>query len=120
MSREARELRLAQAAAERARVLLLFPSAANLDRSRVFLEQACASLEALRCSVGGPGGRGQALLAGLGVLRQTARRVGALLDSAARFRGGWFEAFAAAAAGGYTRQGAPAPSVPPRSLSLEG
>jgi hypothetical protein len=102
MSREDSDLRLAAAAAERARRLLLFPSATNLDRSRPFLEQACACLEGLRRSVGErPAARNQELLAGLRTLRSTVRRAAALLDGA-------------------TRVGEPAPSPPPRSLSVEG
>ena len=121
MSREESELRLAQAAAERARRLLLFPSVANLDRSRPILEQACANLEELRRSVGEPGGaRKRELLSGLGALRLTVRRVAALLEGAARFRTGWLEALTAATAGGYTREGGPAPSVTTQTLSVEG
>jgi hypothetical protein len=121
MSRGESELRLAQAAAERARRLLLFPSAANLNRSRPFLEQVCASLEELRRPMGErPCARKQELLAGFGALRLTMRRVAALLEGAARFRTGWLEALTAATAGGYTREGGPAASAVPRGLSVEG
>lgn len=121
MSRGESEIRVAEAAAERARRLLLFPSAANLDRSRPFLEQACGSLEQLRRTLGeGPGARKQELLARLGVLRLTVRRVAALLEGAARFRAGWFAALTAAATGSYTREGEPAPPATPRSVSVEG
>ncbi len=121
MSRGESQLRLAEAAAERARRLLLFPSAANLDRSRPFLEQACASLEEVR-RFGGeqPGERRPELLARLKGLRRTVRRVAALLEGAARFRAGWFEALKVATAGAYTRAGEPAPSTAPRSLYVEG
>ncbi|HEY1206251.1 MAG: hypothetical protein ABSH46_00515 [Bryobacteraceae bacterium] len=121
MSRGESDLRLAQAAAEGARRLLLFPSVANLDRSRPYLEQACASLEKLRRSMDErPGARKRELVAGLGALRLTVRRVAALLEGAARFRTGWFEALTAATAGGYTREGGPAASAVPRGLSVEG
>jgi len=99
----------------------LFPSAANLDRSRPFLEQACANLEEVRRLAGEqPPARKRELLAGLTVLRQTGRRVTALLEGAARFRAGWFEALKVATAAGYNQAGEPAPSMPPRSLSVEG
>jgi len=121
MPRGESQLRLAEAAAERARRLLLFPSAANLDRSRPFLEQACANLEEVRRLAGEqPPARKRELLAGLTVLRQTGRRVTALLEGAARFRAGWFEALKVATAAGYNQAGEPAPSMPPRSLSVEG
>jgi hypothetical protein len=121
MSRGESQLRLAQAAAERARLLLLFPSTANLDRSQPLLEQACASLEELRRSVGErQGARKRELLAGLRMLRLTVRRVAALIEGATRFRARWFEALTAAAAGGYTREGQPATSAAPRSISVEG
>ena len=121
MSRGENQLRLAEAAAERARRLLLFPSAANLDRSRPFLEQACGNLEEVQRLVGEqPAARKRELLAGLRTLRRTVHRVAALLEGAARFRSGWLEAFKVTTAGGYTRAGEPAPSAPPRSLSVEG
>ena len=121
MSRGENQLRLAEAAAERARRLLLFPSAANLDRSRPFLEQACAGLEQVRrFAAEQPAERKRELLAGLKGLRRTVRRGAALLEGAARFRAGWFEALQAATVAGYTRSGEPAPSTAPRSLSVEG
>ena len=110
-------LRLAQAAAERARRLLLFPSTANLDRSRPLLEQACANLEEVRRLAGE---LPPELLAGLTLLRRTGRRAAALLEGAARFRAGWFEALKLATAAGYNQAGEPAPSAPPRTLSVEG
>jgi len=114
-------LRLAQAAAERARRLLLFPSTANLDRSRPLLEQACANLEEVRRLAGElPPARKRELLAGLTLLRRTGRRAAALLEGAARFRAGWFEALKLATAAGYNQAGEPAPSAPPRTLSVEG
>ena len=121
MSREESQLRLAEAAAERARKLLLFPSVANLDRSQPFLEQACSSLEQVRRLVAEqPTARKRKLLAGLRVLRGTVNRVAALLEGAARFRAGWFEALKVVTATGYTRAGEPAPSPSPRGLSVEG
>jgi hypothetical protein len=121
MSRGESQLRLAQASAERARRLLLFPSAANLDRSRPFVEQACANLEQVRRLAGElPPPRKRELLAGLTVLRRTGRRITALLEGAARFRAGWFETLQIATAAGYNQAGEPAPSAPPRSLSVEG
>jgi hypothetical protein len=121
MSRGESQLRLAEAAAQRARRLLLFPSAANLDRSRPLLEQACANLEQVRRLAGGqqPASKRE-LLGGLKVLRRTVGRVAALLEGAARFRAGWFEALKATTAAGYNQAGEPAPSTPPRSLSVEG
>ena len=121
MSRGESQLRLAEAAAERARRLLLFPSAANLDRSRPFLEQACANLGEVRRFAGEqPAARKRELLAGLRALRRTVGRVAALLEGAARFRAGWFEALKVTTAAGYNQAGEPAPSTPPRSLSVEG
>jgi hypothetical protein len=115
------QLRLAEAAAERARRLLLFPSVANLDRSLPFLEQACANLEEVRqLAFDQPAARKLELLSGLKVLRRTGHRVAALLEGAARFRAGWFEALKVATAAGYNQAGEPAASTPPRTLSVEG
>ncbi|HXN46513.1 MAG TPA: hypothetical protein VN893_07715 [Bryobacteraceae bacterium] len=115
------QLRLAEAAAEHARRLLLFPSIANLDRSRSFLEQACANLEEVRrLAAGQPPARNRELRAGLTVLHRTGRRVAALLEGAARFRAGWFEALKVATTAGYNQAGEPAPSAPPRTISVEG
>ncbi len=121
MSGAENQLRLAEAAAERARRLLLFPSADNLDRSRPFLEQAWSNLEQVRRFAGEQSGEPKReLVAGMRVLRRTVRRVAALLEGAARFRTGWLEALKAGSADGYTRAGEPAPSTPPRSVSVEG
>ena len=121
MSRAESELRLARVAAERARRILLDPSVSNLDRSRPLLEQACAGLEAIARSPEEHRRRWRPeLLEGIGAMRLTVRRVAALLEGAARYRAGLFEALAAAAQGGYTRAGAPAASVPAGSLSIEG
>jgi hypothetical protein len=121
MSHAESQLRLAEAAAERARRLLLFPSVANLDRSRPLLEQACGNLEDVRRFVSEqPGARKQELLAGVRVLGRTVRRVATLLEGAARFRAGWLEALKVVTADGYTRAGEPATSSQPRSLSVEG
>jgi len=114
------ELRQAQRAAEYARRFLLFPSLANLDRSRELLEQACASLGAVERSAGAPGAPRRELLAGLGTLRQTVRRAAALLESAARFQAGWSQLLLTRVAGGYTREGTPVTAALPRSLSVEG
>jgi hypothetical protein len=120
MSRGESELRAAQASAERARRLLLFPSLANLDNSRPLLEKACANLQQLQRSVGEQSeARKQELLAGLRKLRLTVRRVAALIEGAGRFHAGWLQVLAATT-DGYTRDGEPAPPVPVRSLSMEG
>ena len=114
-------LRQAQAAAERARRLLLFPSVANLEASRAWLEQACTALEEIRQSLGAQQAtRKPELLAGLGVFRRTARRAAALIERAGRFHAGWIELLRAAASAGYTREGAPATPAGPASLSVEG
>jgi hypothetical protein len=114
-------LRVAQAAAEHARRLLLFPSAANLDRSRALLEQAYGSIEALRRTCGeAPRARKPELRAGLAVFDRTLRRVAALLEGAARFRAGWFQALTAATSTGYNNQGQPSQASTLRSLSVEG
>jgi len=121
MSRGESELRLAQALAERARRLLLFPSIANLEASRGLIEQACASVQQIERSVGEQSGtRKQELVAGMRALCRTVSRVAALVEGAARFHGGWLEALAATAMGSYTRDGAPVPAVPTRGLSVEG
>jgi hypothetical protein len=120
MSRAETELRLAQVAAERARRLLLSPSTANLELGRPLLERACDGLREVERCIREPGAGKRELLAGLGVLQLTARRAAALLEQAARFEAGWFQALTAVAAGSYTRDGESAPPVPTRSLSVEG
>ncbi len=114
------EIRLAQAAVERARLLLLFPSVENLDSSRPLLEQACDRLREAQRLLSEPGAGRQGLAAGLGALRLTVRRATALVEGAARYRAGWFRALSAANSGSYTREGAQAPYALPRSLSVEG
>ncbi len=122
MSRRDDELGQAQAAAESARRLLVFPSVANLDQSRSHLEQACASLKELaRTSDPSAAGRGSDMIARLRALQLTGRRVAVLVEGAASFQAGWLRVVSdLAATGGYTPEGQPAPQLAPRSLSIEG
>ncbi len=120
MSRWESELRRAQAASERGRRLLLFPSVANLDSARPPLEEACAALRALAQVADCPGAQGEELRSGLKALRQTGQRMAALLEGAARCHAGWQERLAAAPAGVYTREGGPAQPRAQGGLSVEG
>jgi hypothetical protein len=120
MTRAESEIRLAQAAVERARLLLLFPSVDNLDSSRPLLEQACDRLRQAQNWLSEPGARKQDLAAGLGALRLTVRRAATLVEGAARYRAGWFRVLSAATSASYTREGGQAPYALPQSLSVEG
>ncbi len=120
MSRWESELRRAQAAFERGRRLLLFPSAANLESARPPLEEACAALRELAQVAGRRGAHDEELRAGLRALRHNGRRMTALLEGAARLHAGWKERLAAASAGVYTREGEPAEPRAQAGLSVEG
>ncbi|MGE5648529.1 MAG: hypothetical protein ACM336_22350 [Acidobacteriota bacterium] len=93
---------------EAARELLLAPSVEALDRSREHLERAVAGLRLDPDRAREEG------------VRQGVIRVTRLLESAARFRAGWWR-LAAEAACGYRPTGEPAGAAPERpNLLIEG